>query len=139
MPKNKNEDAWLDPDTGLMWQVKIDKKKLLWVETVSYVERLNQLNYGGYNDWRVSTRHELETLNTREGHISTNSCNSVLFIKKPLLHSMNYEHQSFWTSSQADANEDGKPRAFLVNFFSAKSMKHSGYTSYPKHVRCVRH
>lgn len=139
MQKNKNEDIWLDPKTGLIWQVKIGKEKLLWGETVSYVERLNQLNYGGYNDWRVPTRHELETLNTRKGHISTDSRNSVLFIKKPLLHSMNYEHQSFWTSSQADENEDGRPRAFLVNFLSAKSMKHSGYISYPKHARCVRH
>jgi hypothetical protein len=139
MPKNKNEDVWIDPKTGLMWQVKIDNVKLLWLKIVSYVERLNQLNYGGYNDWRVPTRHELETLNTRKCHKSKDSRNSVLFIKKPLLHSMNYEHQSFWTSSQADENEDGRPRAFLVNFFSTKSPKHSGYTSYSKHVRCVRH
>jgi hypothetical protein len=139
MLKNKNEDVWVDPNTGLMWQVKIDKEKLLWVETGRYVERLNQINYGGHNDWRVPTRYELETLNTRECHKSKDIRNSELFIKKPLLHSMNYEYQSFWTSSKADENENGKPRAFLVNFFSAKSTKHSGYTSYPKHVRCVRH
>ncbi|MEH6626610.1 MAG: DUF1566 domain-containing protein [Motiliproteus sp.] len=139
MLKNKNEDVWVDPKTGLMWQVKIDKEKLLWVETGRYVERLNQINYGGYNDWRVPTRHELETLQTRECHKSKDSFNSEFFIKKPLLHSMNYGYQSFWTSSQADENEDGGPRAFLVNFFSPKSTKHSGYTSYPKSVRCVRH
>jgi len=50
MPKNKNKVVWIDPNTGLVWQVKIDKEKLLWVETVGYVERLNQIHYGGYND-----------------------------------------------------------------------------------------
>ena len=100
---------------------------------------MNQSNYGGYNDWRVPTRLELETLNTKRGHIISSSNNSVFFIKKPLLHTVNYEYQSFWTSSQADPNEDLKSRAFLVNFSSAKCIKHSGYMSYPKHVRCVRY
>jgi hypothetical protein len=139
MPKNKKKSVWTDPKTGLMWQVEITKEKLPWIETVSYVERLNAANYAGFNDWRVPTRYELETLNTRKCHKNIDSGNNELFIRKPLLHSMNFEHQSFWTSSQADPNEDGRPRAFLVNFFYAKSTKHSGYTNYAKHVRCVRH
>jgi len=139
MSKNQNEDVWLDPETGLMWQVTMSNKKLYWQDVGRHAEQLNQLNYGGYSDWRVPTRYELETLNTVEPYFSKGCPRSGIFIKEPLLHLMEFEHQSFWTSSQADVNEDGRSRAFLVNFFCAKSMKHSGYTSYPKHVRCVRH
>ena len=139
MSKNRSEDVWLDPETGLMWQAATSDNKIVWKNVGNYAEQLNQLNYGGYSDWRVPTRFELETLNTLEPCFIKGGPSSGIFIKEPLLHSMDFDHQSFWTSSQADENEDGRPRAFLVNFFYTKCTKHSGYTSYPKHVRCVRH
>jgi hypothetical protein len=140
MSENRSEDAWLDPETGLMWQAATSDNKIGWQNVGSYAKQLNQLNYGGYSDWRVPTRFELETLNTVEPCFIKGGPSSGIFIKKPLLHSMDFYHQSFWTSSQADEIDgDRRARAFLVNFFYAKGKPHSGYTCYSKHVRCVRY
>ena len=49
MTENINEDVWTDPETGLMWQVKIARTKFLWKETGSYADLLNYSNYGGSN------------------------------------------------------------------------------------------
>lgn len=139
MSKNRSEDVWLDPETGLMWQTTTSDNKIDWNDVGRYAEQLNQLNYGGYSDWIVPTKLELETLNTIEPCFIKGGPSSGIFIKEPLLHSMDFDHQSFWTSSQADEIDgDIRARAFLVNFFSAKNEAHSGYTCYPKYVRCVR-
>ena len=139
MSKNRNEDVWLDPETGLTWQTTTSDNKINWEDVGRYAEQLNQLNYGGYSDWSVPTRFELETLNTVEPCFIKGGHSLGIFIKEPLLHSMDFDHQSFWTSSQAD-EIDGNRRArtFLVNFLYAKSGPRSGYACYPKYVRCVR-
>lgn len=140
MSKNRSEDVWLDPETGLRWQTAISDNKIGWKDLGRYAEQLNQSNYGGYSDWRVPTRFELETLNTLEPCFIKGGPSSGIFIKEPLLHSMDFDHQSFWTSSQADEIDgNGRARAILVNFFYAKSKSHSGYACYSKYVRCVRY
>ncbi|QIF99269.1 Lcl C-terminal domain-containing protein [Proteus terrae] len=143
MSKNRSEDVWLDPETGLMWQTATSDNKIDWKDVGRYAEQLNQLNYGGYSDWRVPTVFELETLNTEKPYFIKGGPSSGIFIKEPLLHSMDFDRQSFWTSSQADEIDGNRARTFLVNFFYAKRKPHSesrsGYACYSKYVRCVRY
>ena len=57
-----NDKVWIDtdPDTNIMWQVDVDNKEYIRAEAFEYAKELNAKNYGGYNDWRVPTRDELE-------------------------------------------------------------------------------
>ena len=65
----------LDNSTGLMWEKKGAKNNTpdltnpndsdntyTWDEIQDFISDLNQHNYGGYNDWRMATTKELETL-----------------------------------------------------------------------------
>jgi hypothetical protein len=136
--ENKDTKVWVDPETGLMWQIDIIDKKYCWKNAENCSKQLNLMSYGGYTDWRVPTRYELETLATIDFHKSDNSFKNKIFIKLPLLESMRIGYQSFWSLSQANTEEDGRSRAFLVNFWYTKGTKHSGYTNYSKYIRCVR-
>jgi len=60
--------VWKDPDTILIWQVKIDKRDFTWDEAFEYAKELNRQNYGGYNDWRVPSIDELKTILTKEAY-----------------------------------------------------------------------
>jgi hypothetical protein len=58
---NKGDGTVSDPDTGLMWQQ--DGSALEnWAGAVSYIEDLNAEVYLGYDDWRLPTRNELQSL-----------------------------------------------------------------------------
>jgi len=63
--KNKNEiidaETWTDPSTSLMWQVKPVSKEMKWQDAINYCENLN---LGGYGDWRLPKINELESLIT---------------------------------------------------------------------------
>src|SRR4051812_48151188 len=77
--------AWIDTETGLMWEVK-SKENLkfmyvwsksrvhnvaedykIWMEDdvrdcENYIKRMNAKSYAGYDDWRLPTIDELKTL-----------------------------------------------------------------------------
>ena len=64
-----NTLTWKDKDTGLIWEMKNEENiedAYTWEEAFSYAEELNEMNYGGFNDWRVPTINELKTLVTEE-------------------------------------------------------------------------
>jgi hypothetical protein len=143
-------DAWIDKDTDLMWEVKnkenIDFKYVWneeWIEevykpqrftdsvkdTFSYAKKLNEMNYAGFNDWRVPTNEELETLITKKQ-------NNNLYIKLPLSkNSSNF----YWSST---AYENYKNSAwddwytwgvfFYEGDVSSETREYNGY------IRCVR-
>jgi hypothetical protein len=58
-------ELWLDKRTNLMWQVEITCSTPF--EYLSYVKKLNDENYGGYNNWRIPTISELRTISTKYG------------------------------------------------------------------------
>lgn len=58
-------NLWLDKRTNLMWQVEITHSTLF--EYSSYVNKLNDENYGGYDNWRIPTINELRTITTPYG------------------------------------------------------------------------
>ncbi|PIR01644.1 MAG: hypothetical protein COV66_00530 [Nitrospinae bacterium CG11_big_fil_rev_8_21_14_0_20_45_15] len=62
----QNNGTVVDKETGLIWQ-KSDsyhtlKKGLNWYEALEYVATQNTQKFAGFNDWRLPTRAELETL-----------------------------------------------------------------------------
>ena len=38
------------------------KRLMTWNEFKGYVDYLNEISYGGFNDWRVPSKHELRSL-----------------------------------------------------------------------------
>ena len=61
----------LDTQTELYWEAKsfdtksdrFFERQMTWDEfSNDYISYLNEISYGGYNDWRVPTKHELRSL-----------------------------------------------------------------------------
>jgi hypothetical protein len=53
-----------DKVTGLMWtrDANIADKKMTWYDASKFIEGLNKQKYDGYNNWRLPTKWELQTL-----------------------------------------------------------------------------
>ncbi|QPJ60683.1 MAG: DUF1566 domain-containing protein [Candidatus Nitronauta litoralis] len=55
-----------DADTGLMWQESYAYGELgnymTWYDAVNYISRLNSKGLGGYKDWRLPNRLEMQSL-----------------------------------------------------------------------------
>ena len=137
-------EAWIDKDTGLMWEVKTKeniKYRYIWSkeyfeitaypefikdnvkDAFSYAKKLNELCYAGYSDWRVPTRKELETLLVREK-------NNNSYIKLPL--SKNSSSYS-WSSTITEFSKDMVYYAcFNIDAVNAGNKYGTNY------VRCVR-
>lgn len=127
--------TWIDKDTGLMWQVEIDKRKYNWNSAVAYC---SSLTLGGYSDWYLPDGDKLLSIGKK-----TTSDSDEIYIKKPLLISMDkLDSLVFWSSTEYQGREfiwqDLKP-------YAAMSVSYSRYDSYDKiylkiqyYVRCVR-
>ncbi len=92
MPKKRSEEVWLDPETGLMWQVATGDRKIGWEDVGRYA---GQLNYGGNSDWRVPTRFELESLNTVTPCFIKAGLGLDILIKELILYLVDFYHQFF--------------------------------------------
>ena len=62
-----NEDKTIfDSLTGLMWQESYAYREtgnnISWYDAQLYIEKLNQNRLGGYNDWRLPKRLEIQSL-----------------------------------------------------------------------------
>jgi hypothetical protein len=53
-----------DTRTGLTWTRAADLGKLDWVGASDLVKGLNKKEYGGFKDWRLPSKDELDTLAT---------------------------------------------------------------------------
>ena len=140
---NEENKVWLDEDTGLMWQVKIDASeehgRLQWNDIFKYCDNKNKEQFAGFNDWRVPTIDELETLVTNESHPNCYGYDEESFIKKPLLYSMSMKFGRFWSST---SNMEDDNFAYGINFnrkrenSQSKKGKKEKYKT--RYIRCVR-
>lgn len=140
---NEENKVWLDEDTGLMWQVKIDASeehgRLQWNDIFKYCDNKNKEQFAGFNDWRVPTIDELETLVTNEPHPNCYGYDEESFIKKPLLYSMSMKFGRFWSST---SNMEDDNFAYGINFnrkrenSQSKKGKKEKYKT--RYIRCVR-
>ncbi|MBI3353871.1 MAG: DUF1566 domain-containing protein [Nitrospirae bacterium] len=53
-----------DKEAGLMWtrDANIAEKCMNWYDALKFIKQLNKQKYAGYNDWRLPTKEELQTL-----------------------------------------------------------------------------
>ena len=119
-----NEDGTVtDTETGLMWQKATAPGTYTWQEALTYAEGL-ELPAGGYTDWRLPNRNELQTLVDYSQY--NPSINSLL--QTPTL-------SSYYWSSTTDAYYTSN--AWHVNFLNGlvyfPSDKSNSY-----YVRAVR-
>jgi Leucine-rich repeat (LRR) protein len=98
--------AWKDNDTGLFWDVArvFNPSPTNVVKPIH--KTLNELNYAGFNDWRIPSLYELKTLLTKkeDGNWS---------VKKPLSSAL---HESlFWASTVGNGYNGPFARHLLDN------------------------
>lgn len=140
---NEVNRTWLDEETGLIWQVKLDTTeehgRLQWKDIFLYCENKNKEAYGGYTDWRVPTIDELNTIYTNEGIFNPVNYDKETFIKKPLLYSMKMQWGRFWSET---SNENNYNFAYGINFNrkrdNSKSKNGHKEKTTTRYVRCVR-
>ena len=140
---NVENKTWLDEETGLMWQVKIDASeehgRLPWSDIFKYCDNKNKENFGGFSDWRVPTIDELETLVTNDAYPNCYGYDEESFIKKPLLYSMSMRYGRFWSST---SNNEDYNFAYGINFNrkrdNSQSKKGKKEKFKTRYVRCVR-
>lgn len=92
--------------------------------TQDFIAKLNEKNYCGYNDWRLPTKHELESIVDYGG-------------KQPTIHSVFLGQQSafYWSSSP---NANGNGNAWGVYFGDGTDYYGNYNKAYNNYVRAVR-
>lgn len=52
-----------DKETGLVWMRDANiSGTVCWYDAIDFINQLNRHRYAGYNDWRLPTKEELQTL-----------------------------------------------------------------------------
>ncbi len=132
--------AWVDKETGLMWEVKQNSQwgdELVWSEqaepdgdfsTFDYVDELNSNNYAGFNDWRVPLIEELASLAVEQ--------NANTYLKRPLSENIpSAMFRDFWWS----ATKDNKGEYIMYYHTKKKRISADKINSNSKfELRCVR-
>ena len=116
--RNKDQDTWTDPETGLEWQTGAGDK-ISWEDAIKYA---GELDLSGKSDWRLPTRKELLSLIS---DIKTRPC-----IKTSSLECSS----SYYWSSTTYANSTSS--AWYVDFYNGSVYDNSKSDNY--YVRCVR-
>jgi hypothetical protein len=115
----KNEDIAIDNITNLMWSRKT-LGKMAWQEAINYCKHLK---LGGYSDWRLPSKEELETL-IKKGS-SSPTINTKVF--------PDTESSYYWSSTTYASYTYG---AWCVNFSGGYLNSYDKSNSY--YVRAVR-
>ena len=115
-------DVLIDSKTGLMWQDNSATKntKKDWQGALDFC---SELRLAGYDDWRLPTIKELETV------VGVSPRN--MDMKKGFKNVGGSGY--YWSSSAHESNE---AFAWMMNF--KRGYEYNNYKTYERHVRCVR-
>lgn len=116
-----------DTKTGLMWvrDGNVAGKELNWYEANKWT---SNLNYGGYNDWRLPTIEELKSLSQR-GHGGTTPATRL-----DAIGFRNTQPSGYWSSTQNNSNNS---QVWYVLFHTGKVGNDGGKTTFGS-IRAVR-
>lgn len=95
-----------DKRTGLTWMRDADLGRLDWVGASGLVKRLNEKEYAGFNDWRLPSRDELDTLVTYARRANYTG-GADAFSPYQLLNQLGFndtQNYWYWTSSPYENN-----------------------------------
>ncbi len=126
----RSQNIWRDPDTGYTWQKPIDNKEYNWREAVQYCE---DLELGGYSDWRLPSRGELRTIMTENSYPNSKSYSGKTYIKKPLLETMTMKYQIFWTATKYNSDSS---YSWVLSFNNGNDVSSNRSGSW--YVLCLR-
>jgi hypothetical protein len=116
------EKIVFDPDSGLMWQ-RSGSLRSMWFESAKqWIEELNRIGYGGYNDWRLPTLEEAMSLMKKQ-RLNGDMHIDLMFDKNQI---------SIWTSDVTSAGS----RSWVV-FFNYGSC-YANCFDFNNFVRAVR-
>jgi len=124
------EHTALDVKTGLMWtRSDMAGKTINWIDADAYCRRLN---LGGYNDWLLPTKKELEALaqygrDAGYGEKIADYFNGIGF--------RNMKPWYYWSSTKDDSNPY---RAWGANFYRGVDFVPAYIGTSTMDVRCVR-
>ena len=107
--------TWVDPKTGLKWQITSPEKPMNWQEAMTYAESLR-------DDWRLPAIKELETLLDRSKFDPA--------VRKEVL----FRDSLFYWSSTTYAGKTSN--AWGVDFYNGGVDDYGKANNY--YVRCVR-
>jgi len=117
------DEVVVDRTTGLMWQQASSSQLMVYSLALEWINSLNKRSFAGFNDWRLPTLEEAETLIER-------SPNSAGLYIDPVFNSK--QRSWMWTSDRGEADS-----AWYVNFNYGYS-KLNRIKSGNNHVRAVR-
>ena len=126
--KKKEHLIYTDSSSGLMWvrSGKVAGEEMNWETAIKWVKRLN---YGGYSDWRLPTKEELEAFAKQGGvrppvWFNSNGFSSI--------------HSSKYWSSSLYANGNDYAMTVNMNGVAYVDYGHKGYNHYVWPVRDIK-
>ena len=107
------ENTARDIETGVIWtkNANLADKPLLWradENVYSFVQNLNQSNYGGYSDWRAPTRDEMSSLLSYAIKVGKYKEDKVETWPFQVLRNLGFQDvkdYGYWTSTHESNNE----------------------------------
>ena len=100
--ENQDENLfWVDEVSNLVWELQQNPDELLtFFQAEKYVENLNNQKYGGYSDWNIPTKLELETLFdlSQEPHLKSELSQNIPSKFRPVFWSSTKEKNLKWVA-----------------------------------------
>ena len=118
-----------DRATGLMWQKSGSEKELTYQDAETYIRKLNDEQFAGYNDWRMPTIPELMSL------LEPEKQSNEIYIS-PIFH---IPEKLYWVwSADKRPSDSGSPSAAWVVYFDFGDVGWDSLLSDKYDVRAVR-